>query len=266
MKEETWAIQKPEDPARIERLAGSFSREAANLQVLDRVSLDRANEIILLGKDIIRAIKLFFLPMKSQAKKAWDGICEAEKVQLAKIEPQVKRLGSEVASHLYKLKLEREALEAKARQLDEERRRIQERALQEAEELEIRARREAARSLKLAEEARQLLGQAQAQEFRDMAIAAAKKADQEITAALDLAAGQEKAIIESKPEIPEAMAVYGQAVRKHWTYEITDSALVPREFCDPSPRKLAEAARIYKDEKKILGVRIFNIPMMVKTR
>jgi hypothetical protein len=66
--------------------------------------------------------------------------------------------------------------------------------------------------------------------------------------------------IDQEPIQFEPKAIKSQAattsIRKAWTYQVTDENAVPREYCAPDPRKLANAVK--SGVREIAGVNIFE--------
>jgi membrane protein involved in colicin uptake len=263
------------EPNKVEILVGSYTIDTAILRVTDRPSLEQANEIIQLGKNIIKAIGVVYDPLIAKARQPWDKFCADKRNLLARIEPEVKRLDREAANYLYEEKKKRLEAEEEVRRLGAEKMRLQEQAILEAQEREERARRERDRAEKEAQdaeiraaaqkdEAARRRAQAEADRIRREAAEAQRKADAELATILDKAAAEESAIIAAAPEVKEKIKLDGQTQRDHWVAEVTDANLVPREYCSPDPRKLGDAARLFKDLATIPGVRIRNVPIMMK--
>jgi len=87
-------------PGQIDSEAIVISQASAGLEVVDKASADRASEIIVAGKKLIKAIKDYFDPMKKAADEAKRRILEAERQELSKIEPVVADLSAKVSRWL----------------------------------------------------------------------------------------------------------------------------------------------------------------------
>lgn len=110
-------------------------------------------------------------------------------------------------------------------------------------------------------------------EQRRLQAEAQAKADAEMKAQQALAdeaaaLAEEHTGEEIKPEIVatiiapavklEAPKVAGVSARKVWTFEITDAALIPREFLMVDEQKLAKYATAMRDSAKCAGVRFYE--------
>lgn len=83
-----------------------------------------------------------------------------------------------------------------------------------------------------------------------------EKAAAMLAAQAVVATGTEQEIRAAVEAIPDlAPRVEGVSVRETWTYEIVDLSLLPREWMVPNHQALAEAAKQYKGELAIPGVR-----------
>lgn len=73
-----------------------------------------------------------------------------------------------------------------------------------------------------------------------------------------------EAVIAHKPVIETpvidsfAPKVAGTAVRTNWSFEITDAAAVPREYCIPDEKTIGALVRARKGQVSIPGVRVFS--------
>ena len=76
-------------------------------------------------------------------------------------------------------------------------------------------------------------------------------------------------LVEVSPEAPKRVSTdMGTAgLRDNWKWEVLDFALVPDEYKMINPAVLTPAAKSYKDQRRIPGVRIYNEPIIaVNTR
>lgn len=221
-----------------------LAREAKNLIVRDQETANRATQLILAGKEMIKKIKDYFSPLKKAADEAKKKLLDAEKAELQKVEPYVEKLQQSLTA--WKIEQERKRREAEeaARKAELERKRLEEELLRKAEE----ARR-------LEEEKKRIEGEE-----------AARKAREELEKqALEEAAAREKQII-PPPPIPEKAKTEGLTFRENWTFEIVDESQIPREYLVPDPVKIRKVVQVMKDKTNIPGIRVFNQPIVVKER
>lgn len=123
----------------------------------------------------------------------------------------------------------------------------------EAEQERIRQ----AEQRRLAEEARQ------AEETRRLAEAAALEREAMATGDAALLAEAEDIIAEPvmAPVVilpPATPKVAGISYREQWDYEVTNDALIPREFLVRDDKKIAGVVRAMKGATKIPGIRAFS--------
>ncbi len=220
-------------PGQIDTEAIVISQASAGLEVIDKASADRASEIIVAGKKLIKAIKDYFDPMKKAADEAKRRILEAERQELSKIEPVVADLSAKVSRWL----------------ADEERRR------REAEEARRRAERdrlilEAELAMK-AKEAERIKNESERRVFEDQVI-------NEIA--------QREAELQPVPDVPTASKTQGVTLRDNWSFEIVDESLIPREFLKPDEVKIRSVVIAQKDKTNIPGIKAVNRPIIAKNR
>jgi len=216
-----------------------FEDQAKAIQVTDQASLTRASELLLAGKDLEKTIRAYFAPLKQAAHTAWKAVCDRENLELSRITPITERLNRAAAD--YTAEQERKRLEAitAIRRAEDQRRQIEEKALREAQEAEMRAR------------------AAKNEEDRERARA-------EVDAILDKAIEEETKLVPSFI-IPEAPKSEGLSMRDCWDFEITDEALIPREYLVPDESKLRRVVKAMKDKTNIPGIRAVNRPIMART-
>jgi len=221
-----------------------LAREAQSLVVMDQETANRATQLILAGKDMVKKIKNYFVPLKKAADEAKRKLLDAEKAELQKIEPYIEKLQSNLTAWRLEQERKRREAEEAARRAELERKRLEEELLRRAEE----ARR-------LEEEKKRLEGEE-----------AAKKAREELERkALEEIAAKEAEII-PPPPIPEKPKTEGLTLRENWTFEIVDESLIPREYLVPDPVKIRKMVQVMKDRTNIPGIRVFNNPIVMKTR
>ena len=220
-------------PSQTELAVVTITEAARSIEVVDKPSADKASELIVAGKKLIKAIKEYFDPMKKAADEAKRRILEAERQELSKIEPVVADLSAKVSRWL----------------ADEERRR------REAEEARRQAERdrlmlEAELALK-AKEAERIKNESERRVFEDKAI-------NEIA--------QREAELQPVPDVPTASKAQGVSLRDNWTFEIIDESLIPREYLIPDEVKIRKVVVAMKDKTNIPGIRAVNRPIIVKAR
>lgn len=257
----------------IERLTADLATRAAGLLIVDQVSASEATELILAGKDMIKKIKVFFTPLKDAARVSWQGLVDKEKIEIAKVEPIMLELSQKVSNWRAEEERKRRETEAAARRVEEERQRFVEEALRRARAAEERAECERQRleqenerliqeatkkandeaAMKHIEEMRERL-RLQAEENRRIA-------EEETTLAIEEAAKAESAMAPA-PVVPEAPKTQGLSMRDNWCFEVVDPAAVPRQYMMPDEIKIGKVVRALKGQIDILGVRIFNRPIM----
>ena len=228
----------------IREKAITLASQAEGLVVRDQETANRASELILAGKEMIKRIRDYFAPLKRAADESKRKLLEAEKAELSKIEPVVEKLSASLTAWRLEQERKRREAEEAARRAELERKRLEEELLRKAEE----ARR-------LEEEKKRLEGEE-----------AAKKAREELERkALEEIAAKEAEII-PPPPIPEKPKTEGLTLRENWTFEIVDESLIPREYLVPDPVKIRKMVQVMKDRTNIPGIRVFNNPIVMKTR
>ena len=72
-------------------------------------------------------------------------------------------------------------------------------------------------------------------------------------------------LIPVQPDAPKSVktALGSSGLTDHWTYEIIDITLIPREYMLPDTVLLGNTAKKYQDKKPIPGVRFYNEPYIV---
>lgn len=60
------------------------------------------------------------------------------------------------------------------------------------------------------------------------------------------------------PVAPEIRRASGEIEKTYWHHEVVDPSLVPRQFCDPSSKKLQAHVEAYQKEANVLGVRFWS--------
>lgn len=261
--------------AELEKISTDLAVQAQGLQVVDQASAARATEIVLLGKDAIRKIKAFFMPLKHAQDEAKRRLLEQEKIELSKVEPVVNALSSAIAE--WRAAEERKRIEAemKLRRQEEEKKRLEEEALRKVKEAEEAAERERLRLEKENEELRRKelearrAGDEKALEIieakREEIHEEAKKILESVEVATNLAIDEAaKAEVEMGPaqEMPAQPKTAGLAMRDNWDFVIEDEAVVPREYLCVDEVKIGRVVRATKGQITIPGIRVFNRPAM----
>lgn len=237
----------------IERLSTDLATRAAGILVTDQASANRATELILAGKGMIRKIKDFYEVRKAKAHELWKFECDEEKAELAKVEPIVNTLNQRVSSWRAEEARKCLAVERERARIENERKRIEEETLRKAREAEEKAEHERRRleleaeeinrkamktddkaALKRFDEAREKL-RLEAEELR-------KIADAQTTLAIDEGAAAESTLPPA-PAIREAPRTTGLVMRRYWKARINDP------FIDPIKANLRLLLRAILDEQ-----------------
>jgi hypothetical protein len=218
---------EPLSQALLIRKSNDFSSRALAVRVADKDSRLMAGELYKDGKALVSMIKEFFAPLKANAHASWKGLCDAETVKLAEIKPALDALGGAILSFDSKAERERQAAIHEAQRIEDEARILADKALKKVEALEKNGDNEGA----------------------------ARVANE----------GQIKidAVLAKAPEVPEAVKTEGLGQRDHWTFEVIDAKLIPREYLMPDEVKIGRTVRNMKGDASIAGVRVFNKPILV---
>jgi hypothetical protein len=264
----------------IERLSTDFATRAAGILVTDQASANRATELILAGKGMIRKIKDFYEIRKAKAHELWKFECDEEKAELAKVEPIVNKLNQGVSNWRAEEARKYLAAEAERARIENERRRIEEETLQRAREAEEKAEYERKRLEEEAERLEKLRQEAaknadneitlkrieeQKEKLRLQAIEAKRIADAETTVAIDEGAAAESALPPA-PAIQETPKTAGLAIRRYWKARVTNlsilihsitNGLISIEAISPCTAYLNDLAGRLKDQVKIPGVEFY---------
>jgi hypothetical protein len=257
----------------IEKLTTDLATRAAGILVTDQASANRATELILAGKGMIRKIKDFYELRKAKAHELWRFECDEEKADLAKIEPIVNALNAGVSNWRAEEARKYLAAEAERARIENERKRIEEETLRKAREADEKAERERRRLELEAEEinrkaAKKTNDEAalkrideERERLRIRAEESRRIADEETTLAIDEGAAAESALPPA-PAVPEAPKTEGLAMRDNFSFEVTDKVALPEEFKIADQIALNAMARIKKEGFKIPGGRVINKPSM----
>jgi len=238
---------------------------ATGLRVVDQESLNRAVEISLAGRGMIKLIKDFFAPLKQAAHTSWKGTCDAETAELAKITPTLTVVDRDIVNYRAEQARIRQEAEEKARRQEEERRKLEEEAFRRAQEKERQAR-------EATERAAQEQNAAARRKAQEEAARAQAEADKIIAKA---AAEEEK--FEPVTVVPEKIANDGLAARTYWRATVIDMRLLIQavaagkaspEALLPNMVYLNGQASFYKGrvDGQIPGVRMDSETRMAKTR
>jgi hypothetical protein len=222
-----------------------LAQEARELVVRDQETANRATQLILAGKDMVRKIKDYFAPLKRAADEAKRKLLDAEKAELQKVEPYIEKLQASLTAWRLEQERKRREAEEAARRAEFERKQLEEELLRKAEE----ARR-------LEEEKKRIEGEE-----------AARKAREELERkALEEAAARESQII-PPPPIPEKPKTDGLALRTYWKARVVNmrallQAVLSGEVSDesiiPNMVFLNDLANKLKDKAKIPGVEFYS--------
>lgn len=238
----------------IEKLTTDLATRAAGILVTDQATANRAAELILAGKSIVKKIKEFFAPLKEYAKAAHQALVDKERAEVAKVQPAIDRLDLNLSAWRAEEQKKRDAAEAEARRIEHEKQRLEEEALRRAKEAEERAE---SRRRQLEHEAERLAQEAakksndeaalkrieeKREKLRLEAEESRKIAEEETTQAIDEAAAAEAAIMPA-PLVPAAPKTEGLSMRKYWKARINDP------FMDPVKANLRLLLRAILDEQ-----------------
>jgi len=259
----------------IEKLTTDLATRAAGVQVVDQASANRATELILAGKDVIKKIKGFFAPLKDSAKAAHQGLVDKEKTELAKVQPAIDRLDLSLSTWRAEEQRKRDTAEAEARRAEEKRRWLEEEVLRKVKEAEEKAERERQRLERLAEQLRREAAkkpddeaamrriEEEREKLRLRAAENQRRVEEATNRAIDKAAKAESKMAPASI-IPEAPKTEGLAMRDNWCFEVVDPAAVPEEYKIIDEVKLGKAIRMVWGQIHVPGVRIFNKPYMAE--
>ena len=221
-----------------------LAREAQGLVVMDQETANRATQLILAGKEMVKKIKDYFAPLKKAADEAKKKLLDAERAELLKVEPHIKKLQSGLTAWGMEQERKRREAEEARRRVELEKKLLEEELLREAEE-----------ARKIEEDLKRVEGEQ-----------VARKTREELERkALDEAAAKEAQIV-PPPPVPEKPKTEGLTLRENWTFEITDESLIPREYLCPDSVKIRKVVQVMKGKTNIPGIRVFNNPIVMKTR
>jgi uncharacterized membrane protein YqiK len=178
----------------LEKISTDLATRAAGILVVDQGSANRATELILTAKDVVKKIKAFFAPMKESAWTAHQEVVQKEKLELAKIEPVVEALSRAIGT--WRMDEDRKRREAEAAAYRAEQLRI----MQEAE-----VKRKTEEALAAAERA-EAKGD---QEKADKLIEKAAKIEEKAAAAP----------LPPAPIIPPKPVTEGLSMRDNWCFK-----------------------------------------------
>ncbi len=220
-------------PSQTERAVVNIAEAARSIEVVDKASADKASELIVAGKKLIKAIKEYFEPMKKAADESKRRILETERQELSKIEPIVSELSTKVSRWLADEERRRREAEEAKRRAEMERLRLE-------AELEAKAR-----------EAERIKNESERRLVEDRIIDEVARKEAEL---------------QPVPDIPAPAKAEGVSLRENWTFEIVDESLIPREYLIPDEVKIRKVVVALKDKTNIPGVKAINRPIIVKAR
>ena len=212
----------------------SIPEQAKMILVRDQESMGRANGVFLIIKGLRKKIAETFDPIISKAFAAHkEAVAQRKKVEEPLVVAETWLNGQMTAYHQEQERIRR-AEEDRLRKI--------------AIEAEMKRREE--------EEARKM-AEAQALE----AAGSKDEAEQLINEAIQLK--EEPVIVEIPPPATPRVEMSGAAIVTNWKFEITNEALIPREYLTPDLVRIGAVVRGSKGKTIIPGVR--NIPE-TKTR
>jgi hypothetical protein len=256
----------------IERISTDLATWASGIVVKDQESADRANELLLAGKDAIRKITAF-KPLKQSADEAKRQLLEKEKAELAKVEPVVKRLDGAITSWKLEEDRKRREAEAVAYRAEQERIRLEAEAMRKVKEAEEAAEKE---RLRLEQETEDLQrkerealaagdkdGLAKIEEKREeihqeaqAVLAGVEKATDE---AIDEAAKGEAALAPA-PVIPPPARTEGSYIKHNYSFLVENKTALPEKYKVADQTELNKMARQMGEEFKVPGGRVVDNP------
>jgi hypothetical protein len=261
----------------IEKISTDLAVQAHDLRVVDQASANRATQLVLLGKDAIKKIKAFFMPLKQAQDEAKRKLLEREKAELAKVEPIVTTLSSAIAEWRAAEERKRIAAEAEQRRQEAEKRRLEEEALRKAREAEAAAERERLRLERENEDLRRREAEAlRAGDEKTLEAIEEKREEirqeaHEILASVEMATNQAineaakaEAAMTPAPVIPIQPKTPGLAMRDNWEFKVEDPSVVPRAYLCVDEKLIGQVVRATKGKITIPGVRIFYRPIMAE--
>lgn len=213
-------------------LALTYPEKAKTIQVKDQISLGQANDFLLGIKKLSRAIEDSYDPQIQKAHELHKSLLEEKKkytLPLAFAEMIIKKSIGIYLQEQEQIRREQKEIRKRA---EEERRRIEEEALRKAQEAEIRA------------------AETKNEEEK-------KEAQEEVNKFLEQAAIQEEKLVNEMPKEIEKPKVEGLSLHDHWTFEIIDEKLIPREFLVVDRQKINLFVQQHKEKANISGVRIY---------
>jgi len=226
-------LQELKVPSQTELAVVNITEAARSIEVIDKASADRASELIVAGKKLIKAVKEYFEPMKKAADESKRRILETERQELSKIEPIVSELSTKVSRWLAEEEHRRREAEEAKRRAEMERLRLE-------AELEAKAR-----------EAERIKNESERRLVEDRIIDEVARKEAEL---------------QPVPDIPAPARAEGVTLRDNWSFEIIDEALIPREYLIPDEVKIRKVVTVLKDKTNIPGVKAVNHPIIVKSR
>ena len=153
---------------------------------------------------------------------------------------------------VYRKEQERIAAEAQ-RKLEEEARKRREELERQAREVERKAAEKAVAERKAAEEAAAQGRAAEAAKMREQAAERERKA-----AELAEARREAAAAVVAPTVVAQVPQVKGHSVIEMWGFEVTDAALIPREYLMPDEDRIGKVVRALKMTANIPGIRVIR--------
>lgn len=215
--------------AETERVAGEargLTARASALQVTDAGSYGAAAELRRACRGVLGAIGAVYRPLAKTLHEAHGHILAQERAQMAPVEAADRQLAARMLAW-------QDAEERRAR---EERRRLEELAREEAEA----ARREA-----------------ETQALEDAAALERGGCHEAAAEVLEDAASQPPAEAPCIVVMSSVPKVIGISQRETWRFEVTDAAVIPREYLIPDEKRIGGVVRAMKGATRIPGVRVW---------
>lgn len=238
----------------LETRALTLPEQARAIIITDQQSFEVAGQKMLDVAALRKEIVAYHKPLKEKAHETHRAICQAEAGMLEPVERAEKILKSGIAAWVTEQRrLEEEARRAEALRAQQEAERQRVLAVIEAQKAQAKADEE---RLKLALQAEK--AGASAENITAILEQPAIITQEEVAAIL-----QDPIVITPRPIQPTYQAVKGISTRDNWKFEITNAALIPREYLVPDTQKIGGVVRAMKSSANIPGIRVYNEPTAV---
>lgn len=216
----------------LEKKVTNITTRVQVLMVINQESLTIANQFILGIKSVRKEIADTFDPIIDQTNKAHREALSQKARHDEPLKQAEALLKDRTRIYLIEEDRKRREIEVARARAEAERRRLEEEAIWKAQEAERRAR-EAKND------------------------AERKKAQEEADKFIEQAAAQEEKIVNEMPKEVIKPKVEGLSMRDHWTFDIIDASLIPREYLIIDIPGINKIVQYQKDKIIIPGIRIY---------